>query len=431
MFLTAALPAMGADNEDSVQWGRLFGESLFFLGTEHAFRIATDPSVRAGFKGSFLGGYINSVDNLHGWADGDPFLVNYVGHPMQGSVSGDIWIHNDLRYRTAEIGRSRRYWTGRLRAIAFAWAYSEQFEIGPISEASIGHVQSRYPQQGFVDHVITPTIGGAWMIAEDAVDRFVIRRIEAHTRSPLGKILARGVLNPSRSFANCMELELPWYRETRGSVFGSDPVVTDPPAPGGDISVITKTEADPGDDRLPSFEFTTSFNSLVGGASGRHPSCAGGGGSGLFNLNPILGFEVDVAGCKLLGLDSTLSGDLLTFAAGPRFSYRNSSRWTPWMNVLVGGEKLSEEWFSPELKAAVLAAHPDGSPDDLHSKYTRDFSATGLKVSVGGGLDWSLNRVVAFRALGFEYSRVFMGNVNGIGYPESLQMTTGLVLRMQ
>ncbi len=110
-------------------------------------------------RGSFFGGYANAVGNLHAWADGDPFIVNYVGHPIPGAVCGFIWIHNDPRYRTAEIGRNRHYWTGRLRAMAFAWAYSEQFEIGPISAASIGHVQAYFPQQGFVDHVITPTVG--------------------------------------------------------------------------------------------------------------------------------------------------------------------------------------------------------------------------------------------------------------------------------
>lgn len=167
------------------------------------------------------GGYVNSVTNLHGWADGDPIMVNYVGHPMQGSVSGDIWIQNDPKYRTAEFGRNRRYWVSRLRAATFAWAYSEQFEIGPISEASIGHVQNYFPQQGFVDHVITPAVGFGWMVAEDFLDRYVVKRIEAWTTNrcalrPLRviRMVARGGLNPSRSFANAMAFREPWHRDT-------------------------------------------------------------------------------------------------------------------------------------------------------------------------------------------------------------------------
>jgi hypothetical protein len=200
---------------DSVQWRSLLQQSFFFLAVEHAFRVATDPDTRQHLGGSFFKGYANSVGNLHGWSDGDPFQVNYIGHPIQGAISGDIWIHNDPRYRNAEFGRSKRYWVSRLRATTFAFAYSEQFEIGPISEASIGHVQSYYHQQGFADHVITPVAGGILMVAEDAVDRYVILAIERHTRNRWVRIAARGFLNPSRSFANCMEHELPWHRDTR------------------------------------------------------------------------------------------------------------------------------------------------------------------------------------------------------------------------
>ena len=50
------------------------------------------------------------------------------------------------------------YWKSRLRATAFSWVYSTLFEIGPISEASLGNVQREYPEVGFVDHVWTPVL---------------------------------------------------------------------------------------------------------------------------------------------------------------------------------------------------------------------------------------------------------------------------------
>jgi hypothetical protein len=423
----AADSSAAADETGSVQWGSLFKESLFFLGVEHGFRLSTDPSTRHGFKGSFITGYVDSVENLHGWADGDPFLVNYVGHPIQGAVSGDIWIHNDPRYRTAEIGRNRRYWTGRLRAVAFAWAYSEQFEIGPISEASLGHDQAHFPQQGFVDHVITPVIGGAWMIAEDTVDRFLIKPIEAHTRSPWLKIAARGFLNPSRTFANCMELELPWYRETRPGVFSRSLLAADPPHKTAGV----KYDPAPEKAGVSPFEFALSFNQMLLGAGNRNVACAGGGGTALFNLTSVVGIEADVAGCKMLGLESNLSGDALTFAPGPRFSYRNSTRWTPWLNVLLGGEKLTQEAFSPEEKAIVKATAPPGtSPFALHSLYTQDYSTAGFAVFMGGGVDWEMNRVVAFRVGNLEYSHAWLHELNGESYPNELRLTTGVVLRI-
>ena len=104
---------------------------------------------------------------------------------MQGAVAGRLWLLQDPRYNKAEFGRGRA-WKGKLRAAAFAWAFSEQFEIGPLSEASIGHIQRDFPQQGFVDHVITPTIGLSWMLAEDALDRYFVRPIRRPHCQPVG-----------------------------------------------------------------------------------------------------------------------------------------------------------------------------------------------------------------------------------------------------
>ena len=186
----------------------MFEGSLAFLTVEHTFRILTEQGTRDAFHTPFFPGYFDSVESLHGWADGDPFLVNYVGHPMQGAVSGFIWQHNDRAYRTVEFGANSRYWKSKLRSAGFAYLYSVQFEIGPLSEASLGHIQALYPQQGFVDHVVTPTIGMGWTIAEDSIDRYVMRAIEAHTENPYIRLFARGA---TESFA------LDGQRDDRGT----------------------------------------------------------------------------------------------------------------------------------------------------------------------------------------------------------------------
>jgi hypothetical protein len=143
---------------------------------------------------------------------------NYLGHPIQGAVSGYIWIHNDSRYRSVQFGGDRDYWMSRLRAYAFAWAFSEQFEIGLISEASLGQIQRYCCAYGFVDHVITPNGGLAWILAGDALDRYVTVPIENRTRNLATRILLRTVLNPSQAFANLMSLQYPWHRENRATV---------------------------------------------------------------------------------------------------------------------------------------------------------------------------------------------------------------------
>jgi hypothetical protein len=55
-------------------------------------------------KGPFWKDYFNSVGNLRGWGDGDEFLVNYIGHQMEGAVAGFIQIQNDPKGKRQEVG---------------------------------------------------------------------------------------------------------------------------------------------------------------------------------------------------------------------------------------------------------------------------------------------------------------------------------------
>jgi hypothetical protein len=166
------------------------------------------------------------------WNDGDDFLVNYVGHPMQGAVSGFIEIQNDPTGREQEISATRAYWMSRFKAFLWATAYSTHSEISPLGEAGIGNeggwtypincpkpcaqsgVHTKYTNNtGWVDFIITPTVGSLWMLAEDTLDRYVNDRVQGENRSRnLPKIL-RGALNPSRTMANALRLKAPWYRD--------------------------------------------------------------------------------------------------------------------------------------------------------------------------------------------------------------------------
>jgi hypothetical protein len=83
--------------KEGVNWRGLAQQSGLFLGVQHAFRLATEPGTREGLKGPFWKGYAQAVGNLHGWSDGDPYYVNYLGHPLEGAVAGFIWIGNDRR----------------------------------------------------------------------------------------------------------------------------------------------------------------------------------------------------------------------------------------------------------------------------------------------------------------------------------------------
>jgi hypothetical protein len=214
---------------EGFQWASAIKQSNLFLGIQHSFRMATENGSRKQLRGPFLRDYFQSVGGVRGWGDGDPFIVNYVGHPFQGAVAGYIQIQNDPRFRRSEFN-SEAYWESRLRAMVFAADYSTQFELGPVSEASLGNLGKNRFGAGAVDLVMTPLGGFGVILAEDFLDKHVVRAIERRTAQPILRILVRGFLNPNRSFANMMRGKLPWYRDSRGGVTATHEVAVPPPA---------------------------------------------------------------------------------------------------------------------------------------------------------------------------------------------------------
>ena len=415
--------------QGGIDWLHLIGQSLYFMSIENAFRCSTERGTRDGFSNPFFRGYLNSVGNLHGWSDGDPFYVNYVGHPMQGAVSGYLWTQNDRGYRDIQFGQNRRYWKGKLRGAAYSYIYSVLFEIGPMSEASIGNIQALYPQQGFVDHVVTPVIGLGWSITEDALDQYVIRYVERHTSNNWTRLLVRGGLNPARSLANVLAFRPPWYRDNRPGVDSSQLQ---------DLefmeslrernTVLVEVSPPPG---VAPFEFnlTATIKTYLGDAHAE--PCVGGGGTAALRVASQWQFVVEVSGCKLLGLANNLSGDSLSYLAGARWIPNPVGRWTSHAELLIGGTKLTQELVYPELEKAAKASTANSTAAYvLHAMYTKDWETNGFTIQAGTGLDVKLNNALSYRVANLEYSHSWTKELNGIKYQNGLQFTTGLVLRM-
>ena len=418
-----------AKEEKGVDWDHLFLSSLAFLTVAHTFRYSSEATTRRQFHKPFLAGYAASVSNLHGWADGDPFIVNYVGHPMQGAVSGYMWQHNDRAYRTVEFGRNRRYWKEKMRGMAFAYVYSVQFEIGPISEASIGHIQSFYPQLGFVDHVITPTVGTGWAITEDAIDRMIIQRLEMKVANPWFRLVARGALNPARSFANLMTGNLPWHRDDRPGVFKPFPESSLWAAENARRVESAPVNPPPG---VPPFDFTfqAAFTDYVD--NGHAGPCMGGGGTAGFRLATEWQMVISVGGCKMLDFKENWSGDALTYMTGPRWTPQTTGHWSPHLQALVGGTKLTQEYLNPVLRAEVADWHTvnDEGRAAKHAFYNTDFETAGFAITAGGGVDYKFNEALALRVANLEYAHAWTNDLNGLSYRNAMQFSGGLVLRM-
>lgn len=425
----ALLATSSSNAHTGIDWGHLLGSSMAFLAVSHSYRYATEATTRRSFHQPFFEKYGNAVANLHGWGDGDPFMVNYVGHPMEGAVAGFIWQHNDRAYRTVEFGRNRRYWKERMRGMAFAYVYSVQFEIGPVSEASIGHIQGMYPQVGFVDHVITPIVGTGWAIAEDSIDRIVVQRIEEHVANPWVRLAARGVMNPARSFANVMNFELPWHREDRPGVFKPFPESALWIAENKKRVESTPVNPPPG---VPPFDFAFHATYMDYLGSGSAGSCMGGGGTAGFRVADDWQIILDVGGCKMLNFGSDWSGDTLTYMVGPRWTPHTSSRWTPHVQALIGGTKISQEYQDPTLKAEVADWKPvnDEGRTAKHDYYSTDWARDGFAMAAGAGVDYRFNNALALRLANLEYAHQWVGDINGLNYRNSVQVSGGLILRM-
>ena len=199
-----------ADDDQGTDVLGTFVDSLKLLMIEHGTRVAFQDKTRRELGGNFWRDYGQSVRMPAKWEDSDGWWVNYIGHPIHGAAAGYLWLDHSPG-DPAEISLSSKYWASRARATAWAAGYSLQFEVGPLSEASIGNVGLMDPRRmAWGDLVITPTLGTAWMVGEDLLDQRVLARRDAG--NAVLRNVVRTVLNPSRSGALLSSGKWPWYR---------------------------------------------------------------------------------------------------------------------------------------------------------------------------------------------------------------------------
>lgn len=155
----------------------------------------------------------------------------------------------------------------------------------------------------------------------------------------------------------------------------------------------------------------------------------GGSASVAFNFNRWIGLVADVGGYDnsqivLTGngvnepLTLNANGTAYTFLVGPRLSFRNTTRFTPFAQVLVGGIHASE----------VDAAGCLGTTDCIPLPIQNAFAAVA-----GGGLDFRLTRHFSLRPIQAEYMMTRFADV-AVGSPgtatteNDLRLSSGIVL---
>jgi len=175
------------------------------------------------------------------------------------------------------------------------------------------------------------------------------------------------------------------------------------------------------------FEFSLSANlSTIGPVT-----CGGGGGSASIAAGKEWRIVLDVNGCKMIGLADNVSGDALRVLGGPRWTPMAAARWNPYVELLFGVTKFSEEEIYPSRQAYLESlAQANGQPAPQHEDYTRQTDTTGFSLAAGAGLDMNLNPALALRLGRFEYIRIWVSNPSGPGSNSNFEFSTGVVLRM-
>jgi hypothetical protein len=231
-------PAL-TDEKQGFHWGRALTESFTFLIIEQAYVVHTDFRWVVSQNGVPLNHYWRdytqslSAWTQAGWNDGDPDWFGYIGHPIQGALTGFIQIQNDPAGEKLEFSNSKAYWKSRFKAFVWNAVYSTQWNLGPLSEVTVEKYGAKdrspwntngswpcntkhcYSGVGQIDIVITPLGGTGWLIGEDYLDKKVVRHFEDSTDNKALIDTVRVALNPIRSGANMLHGRHPWYRASR------------------------------------------------------------------------------------------------------------------------------------------------------------------------------------------------------------------------
>jgi hypothetical protein len=416
-------PGKSASDADShFQWGAATAQSFLAFTIANAERLPTEKGTRDALRGHFFAHYFESLQNTHGWDDGDGFMTSYIAHPMEGAMAGFIERQNDPKFRTVEFGRSQRYWTSCLRSLAFSTLYNIAWTASPYGEAGIGNVQIHAPP-GVIDLVGSETMGLGWMVGEDAVDRYLIKRIEDRYDNVAIRALARSTLNPIRSYSNILRLKKPWYRDSRPGVYEYRPEGNyKPPDESGPHF---KASAWP---NIPIEFYAEPVMQRYLGSRGSN--CVGGGGEVSIKVSKSYAVTFDVNGCTLLGFQGYNSGDAFTYVVGPRWSPETSTRWAPYAQVLVGGTKITHEHMDVALRDHLrqIAAQAN-QPDPEHDQYTSEVDTNGFTVLASGGVSYRVNEGLIVRVASLGYQHSWVQRLQGQDYSDGLRFTFGLAVR--
>ena len=291
-----------------------------------------------------------------------------------------------------------------------------------------------------VDLVGTETLGLGWSIGEDFADRYIIERLEHHTANRALLLIARSFGNPTRSMANMMAGRRPWQRDNRPGLFGQEFVARtdeirerkqDPegfalrnallaPKPNAPAVVYPK-------EAIFELQAGAHYESFLGGGS-----CIGGGGSAAYRVAPAWQAVMEFSGCLVVNMPVNQSADSIFYGAGPRWTPRAADKISPYVQLLLGGRKITHETQDPQLREQLQTGWDAGTVAHypLRTEYQVEKSANGFALLAGGGMDINVTPALTVRLASLEYSHSWLPPVDRVDASQGVRFSSGLVLRI-
>jgi hypothetical protein len=174
-------------------------------------------------------------------------------------------------------------------------------------------------------------------------------------------------------------------------------------------------------------------------------SSNGGGGQFVLNFGSLFGIVADIGAVHNGNIGGAqLDTTLTNFLFGPRLTLRKHSRITPYLQTLFGGVYGSTSVpitlpagtvILPPSVNPLVANTPSATATNLSNAVAVRASSqqTAFAMTVGGGLDIKINKVVSFRPIGLDYYLTRLQNLrsandnnqNNIRYTTGFNFTFG------
>lgn len=132
----------------------------------------------------------------------------------------------------------------------------------------------------------------------------------------------------------------------------------------------------------------------------------GGSGEFTYHVRQWIALTADGGGYHFRGFPAGVSGTMYTYAAGPRITFRNYRRMTPFVQALVGGGRLT------------------ASSDNVHA------AENSVVMLAGAGIDLPISHGFAIRAVQADYLLTRFALASGSSATQhNLRLSFGVVFR--